>query len=131
MPPELGSPQDWLRYARSDLRLAERPPEPEVLLEMLCFHAQQAVEKSLKAVLGHLGVAFPRTHSLRVLLDLLPTPLPCPPEVEASVALSDYAVALRYPVAYETISVQEHAEAVRLARAALTWADAVVQGTVQ
>ena len=53
MPPEKhpsGSPEDWLRYAHSDLELARVPPPPKVLFEGLCFHAQQAAEKSLKAV---------------------------------------------------------------------------------
>lgn len=42
MPPEAvvpGSPDDWLRHARSDLLLAQQPVPPEVLLAMLCFHA--------------------------------------------------------------------------------------------
>lgn len=48
MPPEVyapGSPADWLRYAYSDLALAGITPLPQVLLEQLCFHAQQAAEK--------------------------------------------------------------------------------------
>jgi hypothetical protein len=35
-----------------------------VLYELLCIHAQQAAEKSLKAVLIHHGIAPPRTHNL-------------------------------------------------------------------
>jgi hypothetical protein len=57
--PEPGSPADWLRYARSDLALARIERPAEVFLEMLCFHAQQAVEKSLKAVLLWKGGPFP------------------------------------------------------------------------
>jgi HEPN domain-containing protein len=56
MSPEPGSPAAWLRYARSDLALARVPARGEVLLESLCFHAQQAVEKSLKAVLVGRGI---------------------------------------------------------------------------
>jgi len=52
--PEPGSPADWLRYAHSDLVLAETPPPTGVLLELLCYHAQQAAEKALKAALLHL-----------------------------------------------------------------------------
>ncbi len=47
---EPGSPADWLRHAASDLKLARIARPPEVLLEALCFHAQQAAEKALKAV---------------------------------------------------------------------------------
>ena len=45
MPPtdnEAGSATDWLRHARSDLALAQDAALPGVLLESLCFHAQQA-----------------------------------------------------------------------------------------
>jgi HEPN domain-containing protein len=37
----------------------------------LGFHAQQAVEKMLKALLCHLGVDYPRTHRLEALAELL------------------------------------------------------------
>ena len=46
-----GSPVDWLRYAESDLEIARIPQSFRILLEGLCFHAQQAAEKTLKAVL--------------------------------------------------------------------------------
>lgn len=39
----------WIAHARGDL--AEAPPPFGVPLELLCFHAQQAAEKALKAVL--------------------------------------------------------------------------------
>ena len=54
MPPDPispGSSEDWLRYAKADLALAQVPLPAGGLYELLCFHAQQAAEKSLKAVL--------------------------------------------------------------------------------
>ena len=54
MPPEKGSPQDWLIHAESDLQLAATGKLPKVLYETLCFHAQQAVEKAVKS-----GSSFP------------------------------------------------------------------------
>lgn len=38
---------------------------------LLGFHAQQAVEKSLKAVLAHAGIVFRHIHDIAELLDLL------------------------------------------------------------
>ena len=38
--------------------------------EVICFHAQQCVEKYLKAHLVEAGVAFPKTHDLETLLRL-------------------------------------------------------------
>ena len=65
-------PRAWLRYARSDLALA-RSEAPEIYLEHLCFHAQQAVEKALKAVLIERGVRFPYTARHRRPCDQLGT----------------------------------------------------------
>lgn len=74
MPPERWDPTDpvtWLRRARSDLALASGDRAlADVLYEDLCFHAQQAAEKAIKAVLVHRQVAFPRTHAIVDLLTL-------------------------------------------------------------
>jgi len=126
MPPDSRSPKDWLRYIQSDLELAEGPSGPHVLPEMQCFHAQQAVEKSLKAVLIHRGLPYPKTHNLRVLYDLLPGDLDPPPEVEEAVGLSDYAVVSRYPGEFEAVSPEDYREAVRLTRAVVEWVRRVV-----
>ncbi len=63
-----------------------------------CFHAQQAAEKYLKAVLTEAGVDFPRVHSLTLLLHRI---LPLEPawtvlKPEAA-QLTAYAVEFRYP----------------------------------
>jgi HEPN domain-containing protein len=61
------------------------------------FHAQQAVEKALKAVLSSAGVAFRRTHDIAELLDLLAdSGLSAPPEAETLDELNPYAVEARY-----------------------------------
>lgn len=61
--PDPGTPADWLRHARSDLALSRAAVEG-VLYENLCFHAQQAAEKGVKAVLVAGAITFPRTHNL-------------------------------------------------------------------
>jgi len=56
---------------------------PEVKFRLACFHAQQAVEKLLKAVLIFQGVDFQRTHDLHTLATLLSKhgiTTPCAPE---------------------------------------------------
>lgn len=61
------------------------------------FHAQQAVEKALKAVLSQAEVAFRRTHDLAELLDLLAdSGLPAPPHADLLDELNPYAVEMRY-----------------------------------
>ena len=39
--------------------------------EIIGFHAQQAVEKALKAWLAHLGIKYPKIHDLEALVELL------------------------------------------------------------
>jgi HEPN domain-containing protein len=64
---------------------------------MVGFHAQQAVEKSLKAVLSAHGMEFRRTHDLLTLLDLLSDHgLPPPPAADWVDNLNPYAVEARY-----------------------------------
>lgn len=118
---ERGSPADWLRFARSDLAVAKGPSGDDVLLEMLCFHAQQAVEKSVKAVLVAKGVDFPRTHNLKILLNLLPPAVPDLSDAGALAGLTDYAASARYPGNYEEVTEHEYQEAIRLAESVVKW----------
>ncbi|MGC1404174.1 MAG: HEPN domain-containing protein [Thermodesulfobacteriota bacterium] len=54
------SPEEWLGHALSDLKLAKLGKEdPDILPEQICFHAQQAVEKTFKAVLLFSKADFP------------------------------------------------------------------------
>lgn len=58
----------WLEKARRDLVVAEREAGSAApFTDIVCFHAQQSAEKSLKAYLTWRGVPFPRTHALDVL----------------------------------------------------------------
>lgn len=126
-----GSPEEWLRYAHSDLEIARVTPSPEMLLEGLCFHAQQAAEKALKAVLIALGIVFPRTHSIRRLLDLLPADLAVPEDIQEAASLTDYAVLTRYPGDLEPVDNEEYQEAIRLAETVLSWAEQTIQDNVR
>jgi len=92
-----------------------------VLLEDLCFHAQQAAEKALKAVLVANSVAVSNIHSIRRLIDLLPAKLDIPGEIQDAASLTDYAVSSRYPGDFEPVDEDEHREAVRLAEAVVSW----------
>jgi HEPN domain-containing protein len=65
--------------------------------EIIGFHAEQAVEKWLKAVIGSRGVKFEYTHDLRHLIELAKVAVgDFPFEVAAVIALTEYAVPLRY-----------------------------------
>jgi HEPN domain-containing protein len=87
-----------LRKARQDeLALEKLTSDPAFPDEIIGFHAQQAIEKTLKAVLTNSAIYYGRTHSLGVLLDLLRTnDLSFPEEFEEVRRLTPFAVDFRY-----------------------------------
>lgn len=92
--------QEWLDKALADARTAER--EGRVLQDpnwdAVCFHAQQAVEKALKALLQNENIAFPKTHDLGDLLNRLLAIYPDLASLQDSLEwLTTYAVEIRYP----------------------------------
>jgi HEPN domain-containing protein len=129
MPPDpisSGSPADWLRYAKADLALAQVPLPAGGLYELLCFHAQQAAEKSLKAVLIHHSIEPPRTHNLERLIDLLPTTITRTPVLTQSARLTIFATFARYPGSEESVEEGEYTQAVRLAQDVVNWAEGML-----
>lgn len=94
-----GSPGEWMDHAESDLRLARlAASDPSIRRELGCFHAQQAAEKAIKALLLSLKIEFPPTHDIEILLRLAEDRLPGVPEtVRNAGLLRPYAVETRYP----------------------------------
>jgi HEPN domain-containing protein len=71
---------------------------PEVPDEVVGFHAQQAVEKQIKAVLTARGIRFDKTHELSYLVGLIDEhKIDAPPALEEAEMLTDWAVEFRYP----------------------------------
>ena len=95
---ELDVAQRLLLAARRDAVVLEKLlHDPEVDDSILGFHAQQAVEKSLKAILSRARVEFRRTHDLAELLDLLmDSGVEPPPDADRLDELNPFAVAARY-----------------------------------
>ena len=121
-----GSAEDWLRYASSDLELARIEKPEGVWLENLCFHAQQAAEKTLKAVLVFLEIHYPTTHNIRTLIDFLPDGIDIPQVVEDAAALTDYAVESRYPGNIEPVEEEEYRNSIHIAEAVLRRAESLI-----
>lgn len=65
--------------------------------EIFGFHCQQAAEKLLKALLSELGVDFPCTHNLRLLMDILAdNGCSLPPHLANLDLLTPYGTLFRY-----------------------------------
>jgi HEPN domain-containing protein len=80
---------------RITLRILLR--DPEAPLETTLFHAQQALEKGIKAALVCSGVVFQRTHDLVQLAELIDAhDLKLPLDRHLMARLAPYAVEFRY-----------------------------------
>ena len=55
--------EEWIKIAEEDFQSAEYLFERS-LFRMVCYHAQQVVEKILKAVLTEHEIEFSRTHNI-------------------------------------------------------------------
>jgi HEPN domain-containing protein len=110
--------RQWLAKAAEDFKAAEtlldsKPP----LLYPACFHAQQAAEKFIKAILTRHQIEFPKTHSIRQLLDLAAPAQPdLTHDLKDAVMLTPYGVDIRYPGDAPEPNIQEAKQAVALAR---------------
>lgn len=92
--------REWIDKAEADFQTVQRELRARKLpnLDGACFHAQQCVEKYLKARLQEANITFPKTHDLTQLLNLI---APVEPLWEALRPglnrLNVFAVQFRYP----------------------------------
>jgi HEPN domain-containing protein len=85
-------------------------PDAEISDEIIGFHAQQAVEKWLKAVLGSRGIEFEYTHDLRRLIAEVTAAVgEFPFDNARVVALTEHAVPLRYDEILDTEPIDRKA----------------------
>ncbi|MEI6788771.1 MAG: HEPN domain-containing protein [bacterium] len=91
---------EWIAKAEGDYRTACREWRVRRLpnYDAVCFHAQQATEKYLKARLQDADIPFEKTHNLIRLLDLVMTVEPTWDAFRPDLGvLNQFAVAFRYP----------------------------------
>lgn len=92
--------EEWVKKAEDDFRLTLREDrvKRQPNYDAICFHAQQCVEKYLKAFLQEHGQAFPKNHDLVNLLELaLPLDRDFDNQRPDMELLVRYAVIYRYP----------------------------------
>ncbi len=111
--------EKWLAKALNDLRAAEqllKAPAPRIVTEAVCFHAQQAVEKLIKAFLTFHEIPFGKTHHLEYLINLASKVEPSFLDLMEDVSkLTPYAVEVRYPDDFYTPTLEEAEEAYKIA----------------
>lgn len=109
--------REWVAKAEGDLKNAAHTLRlgRDCPTDTACFHAQQCVEKYLKALLILNGVDFPKTHNIRAIVSLLPPGRRPQLTLEEQRRMTDYATGARYP-GWPDIPLSEAREAVAIAR---------------
>ena len=102
---------EWVQKAEGDYTTVKLLQEsPISSKDVICFHAQQCIEKYLKAWLQEANIPFSKTHDLATLLDLI---VPTIPAWQAwysdFLMISEHAVDPRYPGKFATDSEAEQA----------------------
>ncbi len=100
--------KNWLFRANEDIAVIERLIEsgPQSYTSSICFHAEQAVEKFLKAFLAYHDIDFPRTHDVDFLI------LECQ-KIDKDTFdidlknLTEFGVSLRYPDDFYIPDIEE------------------------
>ncbi|MBI2844906.1 MAG: HEPN domain-containing protein [Armatimonadetes bacterium] len=109
-----------MRYAREDLETAEQLMKSAISPRHVCFLAQQAAEKAIKAILVLHQIDFPRSHDLELLINFIPPDWSIRNANLDVAALTEWAVEARYPGDWPEATLAD-------ARAAFTTAFEVVQ----
>jgi HEPN domain-containing protein len=85
----------WLEFAEIDLRAAKVLLAEEGLSPVVCFHAQQSVEKCIKAIIESQGLNPPKSHDLVMLHGRVDTQIELDEDVLAK--MNQLYIDVRYP----------------------------------
>lgn len=110
----------WIRLAAGDLELARLGLAADGfdVYELIGFHAQQAVEKLIKAFLARSAVDFRDQHDIDYLQRLVEkVDKGLATRIDPATALNRYAVRTRYPGRYGPVTREQAETAVRIAMA--------------
>ncbi|MDO8871202.1 MAG: HEPN domain-containing protein [Methanoregula sp.] len=121
------NPVEWLNRANSSMALAKQRSR-EIYSEDLCFQAQQAAEKAIKAVYISKKVVFPYIHDISQLLAALEKEgVIIPSDIKTASTLTLYAAQTRYPGLEGRVSDEKYHEALVLAERVVVWAEKTIK----
>ncbi len=87
----------WFESAESDLLLIQEISSNEILTHISAFHAHQAIEKSLKAIIEEYEIGFIKTHSLENLYNKVKGQLQSKLNTDILIILDQLYIDARYP----------------------------------
>ena len=89
--------KEWLNKAKEDLDVALEIISKEHLTNMVAFHSQQAVEKTLKGVIEEFEIGFEKTHNLERLLGIVRKQINIDVDLDMVKRLDEVYISTRYP----------------------------------
>ena len=107
---------EWITYAEEDLAFARHGlTMAKPAHRSIAFHAQQCVEKLLKAYLVYHDIDFPFTHNISRLLELADELTGWLRDLTEAEELTPFATTVRYPGETLRVSKREAIRAVNIA----------------
>jgi HEPN domain-containing protein len=104
--------KNWLIKAYHDLNVAKKLVDDEEYHDVAIYHCQQVAEKALKGLLTLHDLEFPKTHDIRLLVQMAVRVKPELRTIEDSAdLLTPYATEFRYPGEVMNPSFDEFHEA--------------------
>jgi len=88
---------EWLKSAESDLILISKIIQEENLSHLAAFHAQQAIEKSFKAIIEEFEIGQFKTHSLENLYEKVKDIISLTFKTDLLILLDQLYIDARYP----------------------------------
>lgn len=89
--------REWLALAADDLAAAELLLAHAELTNVVAFHAQQCVEKALKATIEELDLGLVKTHNLARLFEMVKPHYPLTADADMLDRLDTVYIEARYP----------------------------------
>ena len=102
---------EWVQKAEADFAAAQCLCQAGAAIhqDAICFHAQQCIEKYLKAWMQETGLPIRKSHDLEVLLDLVVPAMPAWNSWRNDfIVLSTHAVEFRYPGRSASVADVQH-----------------------
>jgi len=89
--------EEWFDKAREDLDVALEIISKEHLTNMVAFHSQQAVEKTLKGIIEEFEIGFVKIHNLERLLGMVRKKISLDVDLNVIKRLDEVYISTRYP----------------------------------
>jgi HEPN domain-containing protein len=88
---------EWLVSAESDLLIIDKILGINTLTHQIAFHAQQAIEKSFKAIIEEFKLDFVKTHALETLYNIVKDKINIYLDIDYLMMLDQMYIDARYP----------------------------------